>query len=158
MTLMWIAIGTVEVCVLLLLVAAAVLTMAMRPGGKGPVENFFYGGTMLLTDSIEPAVTLTIDDDYRATLMRRGLTGVNPEGAVSLAVTVAGSDITVEERVTPGRPSPGTECPDSAMFVLDCLPPFTRIHFRYDSPSSSRGASTTFTVKPGLSCVMPLVR
>lgn len=41
MTLLWIAIGTVEVCVLLFILAAAVLALAIRPGGKAPAETYF---------------------------------------------------------------------------------------------------------------------
>lgn len=158
MTLLWIAIGTVEICVLLFIVAAAVLAAALRPGGRGQAETYLYAGDLMVTGESLPLVAVTVGDDYRAAVMRRGLGGsLCDDGAVSLAVTVIGTDVTIEERVTPGRRQAADGAhPDSAMFFLDCLPPETRIHFRYNASSFSSGASCSFTVRPGFSYTLPL--
>lgn len=151
MTSLWIAIGEVEICVLLLILAAAVLALAIRLGARRPAETYFYSGDLTVTGSASPSISLAVDDDYRAVLSRSGLEGmVNADGAVSLAVTVAGTDVTIEERVVAGHMmAPDGIYPDSAIFYLDCLPPNTRVHLRYNSSASSRSASLTFTVKPG---------
>lgn len=160
MALLWIAIGTVEICVLLFIVAAAVLAVAIRPGGKGPAETYFYSGDLMVAGDSSPLLAITVGDDYRAAVMRRGLAGaLCDDGAVSLAVTVTGTDVTVEERVTPGKMMSADDTrPDSAMFFLDCLPPNTRIHLRYNASAFSSGASCTFTVRPGFTYTLPLTQ
>ncbi len=160
MTLLWIAIGTVEVCVLLFILAAAVLALAIRPGGKAPAETYFYAGDLMTAGDSQPEIVITIGDDYRAAIMRRGIDSViGDDGAASLAVTVTATDVTIEERLTPGKPNIfNAESIDSAMFFIDCLPPNTRIHLRYNASASSRSASCSFTVKPGFRYRLPLTQ
>lgn len=157
---LWIAIGTVEVCVLLFIVAAAVIAMAVRPGGKSPAETYFYAGELISGEETVAGLTITVNEDYRVTLVRHGLAGITGvDGAVSIAVTVTGTEIYVEERITPGRIlSPEENKSESALFFIDCLPPNTRIHFRYNASASSRSASLTFTVKPDFNYSLPLTQ
>ncbi|MDE6192101.1 MAG: hypothetical protein K2G47_10875 [Muribaculum sp.] len=155
MTLLWIAIGAVEVCVLLFIVAAAVIALASRPGAKTEAETYFYAGEICVDNSCEPGLTITVDDDYRTTIARHGLSGLTG-GAASIAVTVTGAEVYIEERITPGRLDPTDITPYGAIFLLDCMPPNTRIHFRYNSSAESRSVSQTFTVKPGFNYTLPL--
>lgn len=83
---LWIAIGTVEVCVLLFIVAAAVIAMAVRPGGKSPAETYFYAGELISGEETVAGLTITVNEDYRVTLVRHGLAGITGvDGAVSIA-------------------------------------------------------------------------
>ena len=83
-------------------------------------------------------------DDGSVVLTRNGIEGVSTSGAVSLAVTIIGFDITIEERIVPGNNL--DEPIDTATFVLDFLAP-DRYHLKYNSSATSRFATTTLLVR-----------
>lgn len=86
-------------------------------------------------------------------LTRSGLAGLTSAGAVSLAVTVTGTDVAIEERIT-GATSP-SEPVDTALFTLDFLRP-GRYHVRYNSSSLGLFSAFTLSVRPGASLTRPL--
>lgn len=139
---------TTEFLILTLILAAAIVAYLAIPSGHGPVRELTLGGELLpLTpDDAEPAVTLTAHDNGTVTLVRTGLIGVDASGAVSLALTVKGFDITVEERITPGRY--GGEPVGAAMFTLDFLGR-ERYHIRYNSSQTSTAATLSLNNRSG---------
>ena len=125
-----------EFYVIMAVMAAAVLGLCVRPSSKGQARSFFYPSTLLASIGGEAAVTLRCLDDGNVELLRTGLRGaVDSAGAVSLAVTLTGQDVTIMERITPTGTVAG-EPVDAAMFVLDCLGR-ERYHVRYVAADGS---------------------
>ena len=137
-----------EFYVIMAVLAAAVLGLCVRPSSKGQARAFFYPSTLLASFGGEAAVTFRCLDDGNVELLRTGLLGlVDSAGAVSLAVTITGFDVTIMERITPTGSVAG-EPVDAAMFVIDCLAP-ERYHVRY---VAADGAVSVLTLhnRPGI--------
>lgn len=125
-----------EFYVIMVVIAAAVLSLCVRPSSRGQARSFFYPSSLLASFGGEPAVTLRCLDDGNVELLRTGLLGqVDSAGAVSLSVTLTGFDVTIMERITPTGSVAG-EPVDAAMFVIDCLAP-ERYHLRYVAADGS---------------------
>ncbi|MDE6197717.1 MAG: hypothetical protein K2F91_07630 [Muribaculaceae bacterium] len=138
---------TVEFYVITAFVAAAVIAAVAMPSQKGAARTFFFSGILHSEpQASEPAVTFTVDDDGRLVIDRFGLDGIGAGGAYSLAVTLIGFDVTIEERLTAGdrHGSPVT----SATAVLDCFGA-ERYHFNYRSEATGRGAAFSLNIRPG---------
>lgn len=104
-----------------------------------------------------PSIELLVEQDGSVTLTRHGLYGlVHASGALSLVVNVAGFDISVEERLTPGRPAADVPEPVEARFTLDFLGA-ERYHLRYYSEATGGLAVTPLHVRPGIHIVKPLI-
>lgn len=136
-----------EFYVIASLAAATIVGLCVKPPSRGMAIERLLAGKLCLTDSVtaEPEVTLACDESGDVMLTRSGLTGIRSEGAVSLAVTKIGTDLTIEERVvgsTVGEPV------DTALFVLDFLSP-GRYHVQYNSFSLGLFAAFSFTVRSG---------
>ncbi len=146
---------TTEFLILTLILAAAIVAFLAIPSGHGPVRELTLAGELLpLTpDDAEAAVRLIANDSGTVTLIRSGLVGVDASGAVSLAVTVKGFDITLEERITPGRY--GGEPIGAAMFELDFVGR-ERYHIRYNSAPTSTAATLALNNRPGYTTRVPL--
>lgn len=143
--------GSVEFYVILLLAAAAIIGVAARPPRRGPAVKHLLAGILCLeNDNAAPSVELICNDNGSVTLLRRGLTGMNLSGAVSLAIEVAGFDITVNERIADPRDI-GANPVDTAVFTLDFLGA-ERYHLRYLADRSTGGlvAVTTLRNLPGI--------
>ena len=145
--------GSVEFYVYATVVAAAIVAYLARPSSRGEVRQYLLAGELsnasnrAWTDlpTLPPSISIIVRDDGAVVLFRHGVEGVSTSGAVSLAITVIGYDITIEERIVPGN---NLDDPiDTATFVLDFLAP-DRYHLKYNSSATSRFATATLLVRP----------
>lgn len=145
--------GSVEFYVYATLVAAAIVAFLARPSSRGEARQHLLAGKLSNasnrswsdSNSAQPAISLIVRDDGAVVLFRHGIEGVSSSGAVSLAITVIGFDITIEERIVPGN---NLDDPiDTATFVLDFLAP-DRYHLKYNSSATSSFVATTLLVRP----------
>ncbi len=160
MILLWISIGPVETCVLLLIAAAAVVALSVRPPSVTPVEEFYYAGELVRgTGDGQPPPMLAVESCNGATVWRRCGFDRQPSAdieAVSIAVTLRGTEVTVEERIVTAR------CPsvdDSVVTVLfrpDCFVAGRTYRVRYNSSALSRSVTFTFIAGGGAVTHLPL--
>ncbi|MBR5332480.1 MAG: hypothetical protein IKV32_04175 [Muribaculaceae bacterium] len=134
-------------------VAAAIVALLARPSSRGEARQHLLAGDLSNNSNCQwgsvniaqPSISIQVRDDGAVVLTRHGLEGVSISGAVSLAITVIGFDITIEERIVPGN---NIDDPiDTATFVLDFLAP-DRYHLKYNSSATSRFTTTTLLVRP----------
>lgn len=146
-----ISLDSVEFYVLAAVAAAAVVGLCVRPSQKGEAHKHLIAGSLAsVAGSDEPGIDIGVSDDGSVEIVRRGLDGlVRADGAVSLAVTVAGFDILVEERLTPGAGSEEGPDPTEARFILDFLGQ-EHYHLRYYSETTGGMAATGMHVRPGI--------
>lgn len=129
-------------------VAAAIVAFAARPATHGPAEQYLLAGRLFDDyDAEGPELQMECMDNGTVVIVRRGVEGVADDGAVSLAVEVAGSDIKIEERLTSGR-MPQTSA-KGAEFELRFLKPGF-YHVRYNSQPTGLFAAFPFHVAPGI--------
>lgn len=152
---------SIEFYVIAAVVAAAVVGLCVRPSSKGEVVTRLLAGILSAGDDdasdATPSIELLVEHDGSVTLTRRGLYGmVHASGAMSLVVNVAGFDISVEERLTPGRPVADVPEPAEAHFTLDFLGA-ERYHLRYYSEATGGLAVTPLHVRQGIHIVKPLI-
>lgn len=144
---------TVEFYVICAFIAGAIVAYAAIPSRRGPVRGYLYGGTLLRdTEPSEPRISLEVRPDGLVTLTRDGLEGISESGAWSLALEINGFDITIRERLTPGR---GGQTVYSAYAVIDALGA-ERFHFQYISEATSLRTAFTLTLLPGNKITRPL--
>lgn len=155
--------SSIEFYVICAVVAAAIVAYAALPQRRGAVRTFFFTGELHEATSpeaericaglgVEPAIRLRVDDHGVLVLERAGLAGMLTDGACNLAVKVSGFDVTVEERLTPGRRGwPAA----AATARIDCLGP-ERFHFLYNSESTGRKTAFTLRIAPGNTIVRGL--
>ena len=145
--------GSIDFYVYATLVAAAIVAFLARPSERGEARQHLLAGELSNatkrswsdSNSAQPAISLIVRDDGAVVLFRHGIEGVSSSGAVSLAVTVIGFDITIEERIVPGN---NLDDPiDTATFVLDFLAP-DRYHLKYNSSATSSFVAATLLVRP----------
>ena len=143
---------TTEFYVIATLVAATIVALLAHPSSRGEARQHLLAGELSNasnrswsdTTTVEPSISFRVRDDGAVALTRHGVDGVSTSGAVSLAVTVIGFDISIEERIVPGN---NMDDPiDTATFVLDFLAP-DRYHIKYNSSATSRFAATTILVR-----------
>lgn len=155
--------GSVEFYVYATLVAAAIVAFLARPSARGEARQHLLAGELSNASgkdwsevsTIQPTISLLVRDDGAVVLSRHGIEGVSTSGAVSLAVTVIGFDITIEERIVPGN---NLDDPiDTATFILDFLAP-DRYHLKYNSSTTSGFAATTLLNRPGFTKHCPLAK
>lgn len=150
--------SSVEFYVIASVAAAAVVGLCVRPRERGAAITHLLAGRLGFGETGHaPAIGVAVDDHGKVTLTRYGLDGqIHASGAVSLAVTVAGFDITVEERLTAGRIVEGVEEPVTAQFAIDFL---GREHYHLKYYSEALGAMTAATlhVRPGIRFERPLL-
>lgn len=153
---------SIEFYVIAAVVASAVVGLCVRPSSKGEAVTRLLAGELSPADDngtadSTPSIELLVEEDGSVTLTRRGLDGmVHASGALSLVVNVAGFDISVEERLTPGRPEADVPEPAEARFTLDFLGA-ERYHLRYYSEATGGLAVTPLHVRPGIHIVKPLI-
>ncbi|WP_287211174.1 hypothetical protein [Muribaculum sp.] len=153
----WIAIGTVEICVLLLIVAAAILAAAMNHTQINSIETVLVAGTIdndtSAADNSEIAFGIT--DSFDLVIKRRHLSPQTTHAA--LALTIKNRDINIEEHLQTDRHTE-TGTPVEATFLISCLKPRTRYHIHYNSPAQSIHCSFGIITDAGYSgtCILKL--
>lgn len=144
--------NSVEFYVIAGTIAAAVVALASVPARRGAAAQHLLAGVLSEPDAADdpeaPTVTAEVDSRGRVIITRRGLPDIAMTGAVSLAVEVAGFDITVKERLTPGR-GDHADLAGHATFILDFLAP-ERYHISYRSEILDLVAAFTLPVRPGI--------
>ncbi len=144
---------SVEFYVIAVLATAMIVAFIARPDSRGKARQYLLAGSLSFSGG-EPSITLTANDDGTVTLTRRGLQGMTSTSAVSLAVTVIGFDITIEERLSGGFPD--DPAIDTATFTLDFIAQ-ERYHIRYNSDSAGLFAAAPFHKRPGYTTSRPLI-
>lgn len=146
--------NTVEFYVIAGTVAAAAVALAALPQRRGPVVQHFAAGE-LLYDGLpaSPQLEVWVDDWRHVHLLRRALPNVGNCGAASLAISVSGFDVTIEERITFDRRS--TAAVDTAHYTLDFLAP-ERYHICFRSQATGTMCAFTLPVREGISLTKPL--
>lgn len=149
---------SVEFYVIAFLVAAVIVAFAIKPQRRGEARTHLLAGTLSTAGTVEPSISLEAMDSGYVRLVRDGLSGVFTNGAVSLAVTIIGFDITIEERLVAGHDYDiNAEPARSAEFLLDFLGR-ERYHIRYNSDASGLFAVTTLNNRPGYIARKPLTK
>lgn len=145
---------SVEMYVLGAVAAAAVIALCVKPSAKGEARQFLLAGILCeygetetnINSNADQSVSLDCLDDGNVLLTRSGMTGLTDNGAFSLAVTITGFDITVEERIVykdGGMPV------NTALFTLDFLG-HERYHVRYVSEQTSLAVAFSLHNRPGM--------
>ena len=143
---LWTIPGTVEICVLLLIVAAAVVGAAIRPASPDAVETFFATGCLeASTNTAAATVSARVLSDFSVVLIRSNLPG--DIASAALAITVKGNDITVEERLTSSVPATAGSTYE-ATYLLSFLRPSKRYHLFFNSQSQSLHCAFTLLTEP----------
>ena len=155
--------GSIEFYVLAMIVAAAIVAFLARPSSRGEACQYLLAGELLNeanrmwsdVNTSQPSISIYVRDDGAVVLTRHGVEGVSTSGAVSLAITIIGFDISIEERIVVGNSL--DEPIDTATFVLDFLGA-ERYHLKYNSSLSSTFVATTIIVRPGYKKQLPLTQ
>lgn len=146
--------------------AAFAVALCAKPRDIGPAETTFLTADLSYEpDGDTPAVEFDCRDDGKVMITRHGLRGLTQEAVVALAVTRAGFDISIEERITPQAPAIATPANgdgadthpgvNTATFLLDGLGR-ERYHIKYNSDATSSFAALTVRNIPGLHAWRPL--
>ncbi len=140
--------NTVEFYVITAFIAAAVVGASAMPSRKGAARTFLFSGTLWPSDEpSQPCIVVKVSDTGELEIQRFGLDGLYMDGAYSLAVTIIGFDVTIEERLTPGGRR-SSEAAVGATAVLDCFGA-ERYHFNYRSDATGRSAAFSLNIRPG---------
>ena len=93
-----------EFYVLIFTLAACCVGLIVKPGRRGQAETSF-AEAMTLDREVDttPRVEFRCLSNGDVALIRSGLTGVTSADTVALAITRIGFDISIEERISPGR-------------------------------------------------------
>lgn len=143
-----------EFYIILFVIAAAVVGIFARPSNRGAAITHLIAGELSETPDSTPRIEIECGDDGTVTLRRYGVEGINTSGAVSIAVTLIGFDISIEERLVDGQP--GDPAINTATFRLDFLGR-EHYHMKYNSQTSSRFMAATISNRPGFHAVKPLI-
>ena len=138
---------SIEFYIITAFIAAAVVGFSAMPSRRSAARSFFYAGT-LRDDASEsvPGIVAIVGDDGSLTIHRFGLEHITMTGAYSLAVTIIGFDVTIEERLTAGNRN--DEKATAAYARIDCLGR-ERYHFHYRNEAMGRSAAFYLNISPG---------
>ena len=143
-----------EFYVITCVVAAAVVAMSAMPRRTREARHYRFDGDLMPGDPAQqPLLIFRVMRDGRVELRRTGLAGVGDEGAATIEVEVAGFDVTINERLRPGRGEPVGE----AVWVMDFFGQ-EYYHIRYNSDATGRFASLTLHARPGITVEKPLIQ
>lgn len=155
---LWIAIGTVEWCVIGFIAAMAVVAAVIKPPQRHEAMTMFLKGGMepvcASTPAGEPELVIYVSD-RGPVITRRGFDGLLRTGgsSVALAVTVSGYDVTIKERLVPGY---GDEFIGTVSFDASGLRLRGNYHVQYISDSLSRSTAFSLLTRPGVRVVRTL--
>ncbi len=139
--------SSIEFYVIMVFLAAAVVGLAAMPSRRGAARTFLYAGCLYDNAPMsEPGIVAVVEADGTLSLYRFGLEGVGMDGAFSLALTIIGFDITIEERLTAGPAS--AQRATMARVSIDCLGA-ERYHFNFRSEATGRSAAFSLNIQPG---------
>lgn len=139
-----------EFYVIMAVVAAAVVAYSARPQSRGPVMEYLLASVLNECDDSDmqrPSIELICKDDGSVHLVRHGVEDVTMTGAVSLAVTCNGTNVSIEERLVVG--STWDHPARSATFRIDFLLP-GHYHILYNSEKTGLFAAFPFHLRPGI--------
>lgn len=141
--------NTVEFYIITAFIAAAVVAYAAMPSKKSAVRTFLYAGTLSnpADGASDPGIVMRVGDNGTVEVYRFGLKGISRSGAYSLAVKIAGFDVTIEERLVAGRPD-DDEAATVGYAAIDCLG-FERYHFHYRSEATALSTAFYLNLRPG---------
>lgn len=146
---------TTEFYVTVLVIAAAVIAFAAMPAQRGAVKEYLLAGKIVTVDSeTEPSISVECLQSGAVKLCRKGFQTCIPPAAVSLAITVKGFDVTINERITPGHIE---GAPVEAEFTLDFMGQ-DRYHIRYISDTTSRSCTMVLNNLSGIKITRILTR
>ena len=134
---------TVEFFVIAALSAAAIVAYMCMPKSRGEAVVHTVAGELSAGDGgdgEEPELLVEVRT-------RSGIEGITASGAVSVAATVCGFDMNVEERRMRGFSNDARI--DKARFVLDFMAP-EWYHVRYANSDTGEFCSFRLHVKPGI--------
>lgn len=158
--LMLFVLSSVEMYVMAAVAAAAVIALCVRPSSKGEARQYLLAGVLCDFDgagdnglvmsagdyALEQTILMECLDNGDVLLTRRGLAGMTDAGAVSLAISVIGYDVTIEERLVEKS---GGQPVNTALFTFDFLAP-ERYHIHYISEQTASATAFTLHNRPGL--------
>lgn len=142
--------SSVELYVLLSLLAAAVLALCMKPSKRGEAKTYMLAGTVCFISDVDaesPKIDFECLESGCVLLTRCGLQNLTDSGAVSLVVTVIDFDVTIEERIVYGKSVGGPI--NAALFSLDFMGA-ERYHIRYISEQTASAASLSLNNRPDM--------
>ncbi len=138
---------TVEFYVIATVVAAAIIAFITKPNSNSEARQMLLAGNLLYIDNEKaPSIKMEALDNGNVVLSRYGIAGLSMSGAVSLAITIVGFDISIEERITEGIGD--DDVINCAEFMLDYIGN-ERYHVKYNSEKTGRFVAFTFNNRPG---------
>lgn len=149
---------SVEFYVSAVIAGAFIVAFMALPKHSGPAKTFLLPGNLShtgLTGEPSAEITIEVEPDMTVKITRTGIEGIDDSSALSLAVTVAGRDITAEERAAPSRGPKGWPA-DTAEFRIEGLAPHELYHFKYTSASTDSFAASPLRIRPGIKIVKSL--
>ncbi|MCM1504974.1 MAG: hypothetical protein NC127_07245 [Muribaculum sp.] len=157
---LWIALGTVEWCVIGFIIAMAVVAAVIRPQPRHAATTYFIKGTYDETSSGFIGEAAISDNDGGAHLevhvgdsgpmfSRRGFDGLlrTDGSSIALAITIKGMDITIKERLVGGQ---GLPYQGPVSFDLSGLHLRGNYHIQYISEDMSRSTAFSLLIRPGI--------
>ena len=157
---LWIAMGTVEWCVIGFMAALSVLAAVLRPSQRHEAMTYFIKGEYVDDDYESTSGGGAQGDDGKASLevyvgdsgpvfMRRGFDGLlRCDGStIALAITIKGADITIKERIAGGAGEPYR---GAVSFDCSALRLRGSYHIQYISDEMSRSTAFSLLMKPGV--------
>ncbi|MCM1293202.1 MAG: hypothetical protein NC111_04910 [Bacteroides sp.] len=144
--------SSIEIYVYALLLAVGVVALCVRPSRHGHARQYLLEGVLCRFEAEgsprpgESGVKLACQANGDVLLTRYGIEGLRQGGALSLAVTVADFDVTIEERCVM---SADGEPVDTALFTLEFLGK-ERYHIRYSSEWTSTAVAFTLSNREGM--------
>lgn len=156
---------SVEFYVILFVVAALVVGIMALPASNGPIETDFT--TAKLSDSplaaADPSARLEVEcqPDGTIKVSRFGLPDeLTSDATVAIAITRKGFDLTLEERITPGRggllDSERAQVNCATFYLVDLA--HERYHIKFNSESTSSFTAFSVNNLPGLKSTRPLLQ
>lgn len=149
---------SVEFYVSAVIAGAFIIAFMALPKNSGPARTLLLPGKLShtgLTSTADAGITIEVEPDMTVRITRTGIEGADDSSALSLAVTVAGRDITAEERAAPPRGPKGWPV-DTAEFRIEGLAPHELYHLKYTSSYTDSFAASPLRIRPGIKIVKSL--